>query len=85
MDSPSEPIYPMISVAELREVINLLSKAPTTVGDGFAMNDLLNRLVTLANQSHPIGAVVPRGVSQLPEGKQAETDLSGKVPTSPEG
>lgn len=71
----TEPTYPTISPGELRVFLDTAVKAPTTVGDGYAMHGFLTRIVTLANQSHPIGAVVP--VSR------PESDLSGEAPTSP--
>lgn len=76
-ESATEPTYPTISPAELRAFLDIAVKAPTTVGDGYAMHGFLTRLVTLTNQSHPIGAVV--SVSR------PETDPSGEAPSSPEG
>lgn len=82
MASVSEPTYPTISVLELRTILTLASQASATVAQVLELRDLFDRLVILANQTHPIGAVVPRGVSQLPEGKQAESDPSGEALSS---
>lgn len=48
-----------ITPAELIAVLNIASKAPTTVGDAFLTNATFIKLVALANQPHPIGAIVP--------------------------
>ena len=73
-NGPVAPVYPTISVAELRVVLDLAAKAPTTLGDGFNLYNLFQRLVILANQPNPIGAVVP--VEAKPE-----ADPSGEAPT----
>lgn len=71
----SEPTYPTISVAELRTLLTLATKATIPVADALELANLFERGVTLANQSHPIGAVVP--VSR------PETDPSGEAPIPP--
>ena len=46
---------------DLIAVLNVASKAPTTLGDGFALSAVMSKLVALANQPHPIGAIAPEG------------------------
>lgn len=48
-----------VSPQELISVLNLASKAPTTLGDVFAIRNAIDKLVALANQPHPIGAIEP--------------------------
>lgn len=55
-----------VSPAELRVILTLTSKAPTTVGEAFDACPVIARLVTLANQEHPIGAIVPKVPSVPP-------------------
>lgn len=48
-----------VSPAELRAVLTYASKAPATLGEGYAMQPTLDKLVALANQPDPIGAIIP--------------------------
>jgi hypothetical protein len=54
-----------VSPAELRAILTLTSKAPSTVGDTIALQDVIAKFVALANQSHPIGAIVPAETPEL--------------------
>jgi hypothetical protein len=48
-----------VTPAELRSVLTLTSKAPTTFAEAHALHDVVERLVALANQPHPMQAVAP--------------------------
>jgi len=41
--------------SELIAVLNIAHKAPTTLGEAYALSKTLDKLVALANQPHPIG------------------------------
>ena len=48
-----------IAPAELIQLLNFTAKAPATVGEGFALAEILRKAVDLANQPYPIGALEP--------------------------
>ena len=48
-----------LTAQEFTTLLNLVAKAPGTIGDGFTLSEILRRAVNLANQPHPIGALVP--------------------------
>lgn len=61
----SAPALPVITVLELRWLLDTLSSAPSTVGQVHTRKDFLDRITELANCQFPIGAIVP--VAAAPE------------------
>lgn len=65
--APPPPVY--VTVSELRQLLNLVAKAPTTIGEANEFRSALDRFVELANQNDRIGAcplpaVVPEGADR---------------------
>jgi hypothetical protein len=61
---------PLVTPAELGLVLDLASKAPATIGQGFALHEVLSRLVALANAKGHIGVI-------------AEQDVESVIPLTP--
>lgn len=70
---PSLPDYsPQVQPQELIQILNLLAKAPVTVGEAHAVSLVLDKLISFANGKHPIGPLIPPLVELTPE---ADHDL----------
>lgn len=61
-----------VSVDELRLVLNAVAVAQVSVRDALVLTPVVNKLLQLANQPHPVGALVP----QPPEGVPVLGDVS---------
>lgn len=59
-----------VTPGELILVLNHTAKAPATVGEGFAIAEILRKLVSLANQPLAIGAIQPEAPAK------ADSDLA---------
>jgi hypothetical protein len=65
---PANALAPSITPQQLGNVIDLLAKAPCTVAQGVQLSAVIQVLVMLANQKHPIGALVPALVPEAAPG-----------------
>ena len=54
-----------LSVQEFSTLVNLATKAPATIGDGYTLRVILDKCVALANANQPIGSVPPPAVNVL--------------------
>lgn len=50
---------PAVTPQELGQLLDIAAKAPVTLIQGHALSTVVNKLVALANQKHPIGALEP--------------------------
>ena len=55
-----------ITPQELGQLLDVASRAPTTLAHGHALAQVITKLIGLANQKHPIGAVVPFSEKEVP-------------------
>lgn len=55
-----------ITPKEFATILDLAANAPAKIGEGFSLAGLLTRGVALANQPHPIGAIVPEEARPAP-------------------
>lgn len=72
-----------VTPGELILVLNHTAKAPATVGEGFAIAEILRKLVSLANQPLLIGALEP--VKPAPVESELVLLPSEEVPSSGAG
>lgn len=55
-----------VTPQDLGLVLDVAAQAPTTLVKAYALNSALQKLIALANQPYPIGALVPEATTESP-------------------